>query len=93
MTDEMKKAVSSWETGKFIPDAEHLPQLLDWAAFSFDLFCCRGGNGSARPGSRGPNAPRDGITLVPEVPRRWTYEMPKGNIIALRETCEGRDSH
>ncbi len=28
MTDEMKKAVSSWETGKFIPDAEHLPQLL-----------------------------------------------------------------
>jgi len=27
MADEMKKAVSSWETGKFIPDAEHLPQL------------------------------------------------------------------
>lgn len=22
------QAVSSWETGKFIPDAEHLPQLL-----------------------------------------------------------------
>ena len=70
-----------------------LTELLDWAAFSFGLFCCCGGNGSARPGSRDPNAPRDGISVVPEVPRRGTHETPIGNIIALRGTREGRDSH
>ena len=69
-----------------------LSELLEWAAFSFGLFCCYR-NGSAGPGPHDPNAPRDGISVVPEVPRRGTHETPKGDIIALRGTRDGRDSH
>ena len=32
------QAVSSWETGKFIPDSDHLPQLADTLDLSLDAL-------------------------------------------------------